>query len=286
MTVSEAETEDFVDWIGRTETVSETVAPFPSMALAALFDREPSAAAEGEIGPLDHWLHFLPLHRQSEIADDGHVMRGGFMPPVPLPRRMFAGARIEFVRPIRIGERASRLGRVTEVTSKIGRSGDLIFVSVRQDISGPDGPALTEHQNIVYRSQPGAGAPARQIGGPALERPDWREEFEPTVAALFRYSALLFNAHRIHYDHPYTTGKERYPGLVVHGQLVATLLADLAVRRAGPLASFAFRSHAAFFADRRITLKGRLDGARITLAAEDPDGVVGMTAEAVLRGRT
>lgn len=277
------ETIDLSQWIGRTESVRETLAPFPSRALAALLDRDPDSAGDGEIPPLAHWLYFLPLHRQSELAPDGHVQRGGFMPPVPLPRRMFAGARITFLQPLNIGTEARRVGRVTSIKSKTGRTGALTFVQVHQEIEVPSGLALMEEQDIVYRTHPSSGSLNVRSGGEPLENPQWRETYRPDASALLRYSALLFNAHRIHYDHRYTTEIEHYPDLIVHGQLVATLLADLAHQKGGPLASFAFRSHAPLFVDRQITLTGRREGALIRLAAEDESGLVAMTAEAELR---
>jgi 3-methylfumaryl-CoA hydratase len=198
---------------------------------------------------------------------------------------MFAGARITFLRPLTIGSPARRVGTVTEITAKTGRTGPLTFVQVRQEIAGPDGPALVEEQDIVYRTHPAPGAAGGQAGGPRLDDAAWTEVYLPDATALLRYSALLFNAHRIHYDYRYVTGIEHYPDLVVHGQLVATLLADLAERKTGPLASFAFRSHAAFFVDRPITLMGRADGDEIRLAAIDDNGLVAMTAEARSRPR-
>lgn len=278
-----ADSADLSLWIGRTESVSETLAPFPGRALAALLDRDPDSAGHDEIAPLEHWLHLLPLHRQSEIATDGHTRRGGFLPPVPLPRRMFAGAQITFLRPLTTGSQARRVGTVASITPKTGRSGPLTFVQIRQEIAGPDGPALIEEQDIVYRTHPTADAAGTKSGGPRLDDATWTEVYRPDASALLRYSALLFNAHRIHYDHRYTTGIEHYPDLIVHGQLVATLLADLAQSRAGPLASFAFRSYAPFFVDRPITLMGRADGDLVSLAAADDTGLVAMTAEARTR---
>lgn len=277
--IDEATLQALMAWRGRTETIEETIAPMPSAALAALLDDDVSPRQGDPIAPLAHWLHFLPIHRQSEIAEDGHVMRGGFMPPVPLPRRMFAGASVTFLKPLHIGERARRVGTVGDIVLKHGRTGPLVFVTVDQEIHGEDGISLRETQNIVYRSAPtGPTAPAAEIASRAAG--DWSREFMPDSAALFRYSALLFNAHRIHYDYPYTTGVESYPGLVVHGQLVATLLADLARKKGRDLATFSFQSRSAFFADALVTARGKNLQDRVELWAEDPAGAVGMRAEA------
>jgi 3-methylfumaryl-CoA hydratase len=271
---------DLAAWIGRQEIVEERIAPMPSAALRALLDSAEPPPRDGDpLPPLAHWMHFLPLHRQSELAEDGHVRRGGFMPPIPLPRRMFAGARIEFLRPLRIGELARRVGTVTKIEEKQGKTGRLVFVSVKQEIAGEEGLSLREAQDIVYRDKPRADAPA-SVSQQAAEREQWGCDLLPDSRMLFRYSALIFNAHRIHYDHPYATVAEAYPSLVVHGQLMATFLADLARKRAGQsLAAFKFRSSRAFFADEPVRLSGcHVDGG-VSLWASNSGGVA-MTAEA------
>jgi 3-methylfumaryl-CoA hydratase len=275
----------FRSWIGREETVAENLSPFPTAALQALLDRdEPHPQSGQALPPLAHWLHFLPIHRQSELAEDGHVRRGGFLPPLPYPRRMFAGARISFERPLRIGEPARRTGTVTDVVEKQGRTGRLAFVSVRQEIRGEQGLALTEEQDIVYRTAPVPGQPPA-VSRPAPGKEQWGRDLVPDSAMLFRYSALLFNAHRIHYDWRYVTEIEGYPGLVVHGQLVATFLADLARQETGlDLASFSYRSLEAFFAGGTIRLSGRRDGNRVQLWASHAGGI-GTVAEASLATR-
>src|SRR3546814_867030 len=142
-------------WIGRTEVVEEVIAPTPVRMRAAMLDHDdPPPRAGDPIPPLSHWTYLIPSHLQSELAEDGHVLRGGFMPPVPLPRRMFAGGRIQFLKPIRIGEKARRTGRVTDLVAKRGRSGQLVFASVRQEIEGEDGPARVAEPANVYRDHP------------------------------------------------------------------------------------------------------------------------------------
>jgi 3-methylfumaryl-CoA hydratase len=274
-------------WIGREEVVEEVIGPMPVRMLAAMLDHDDPAPALGDpIPPLAHWTQLIPTHRQSELAEDGHARRGPFMPPVPLPRRMFAGGRTRFLKPIRVGETARRTARVTDLVAKQGRSGRLVFASVRQEIEGENGLALVEEQDIVYREQPRRAArrAAGQNAGQAQSTPQEGERsrtYLPDDAMLFRYSALIFNAHRIHYDRRYATEIEHYPGLVVHGQLVATCLADLAVREWGrPLADFSFRARLPLFDGTPFTVAGAQNGETLTLWANNSSGKVAMTAEA------
>ena len=276
---------DFTDWIGRREEAHD-VATLSSVAgMIATLDRDGAAPKIGDaVPPLWHWMYFAPMARASEIGADGHPRRGGFMPPVPLPRRMFAGGRSTFHAPIRIGDEISRQGEFANVTRKVGRSGELVFVTVRYRITTPEGLAIEEEQDIVYRD---GAAPARTPATSQAEIADgdWRRTVTPDPVMLFRYSALTFNGHRIHYDHPYVTGVEGYPGLVVHGPLIATLLADLGRDESGrPLHRFAFRAKSPLFATAPFTVSGRMaaDGQSCTLAAVAPDGAIAMTAEAEL----
>jgi 3-methylfumaryl-CoA hydratase len=236
-------------WVGRSETRTERLAPFPANALAATFDRDDESYADGMALPaLWHWLHFLPVSPLGEAGPDGHPARGGFLPPVPLPRRMWAGSRLDFHQPLVIGENCTRLSTVTKVEHKAGKSGDLVFVTVRHEISGENGPALSEEHDIVYR---GAVTPGTTVPPPVAPPPasDWNFAISPDPVLLFRYSALTFNSHRIHYDLDYATREEGYPGLVVHGPLIATLLLD-GLRRTHPeahLTRFVFRAMAPTF---------------------------------------
>jgi 3-methylfumaryl-CoA hydratase len=272
-------------WVGRTETAEDVVGAAPLAMLAALLDRDDAAPAAGDgIPPLAHWLYFLPVHRQSAIGPDGHAARGEFLPPVPLPRRMWAGSRIEFVRRIAVGERIRRVSRIASVTAKEGRSGPLVFVTVRHEVSGPGGPAIVDEHDIVYRSAEGA-AVAPAVAAPAGEA--FSREVRPDPVLLFRYSAVTFNGHRIHYDHPYVTGVEGYPGLVVHGPLVATLLVDL-LRRNRPgveLASFAFRALRPLFDTAPFAVCGIADdaGRAARLWTRDAEGAITMDATATWR---
>ena len=213
-------------WIGRTESIDDRVGAAPVVSLHATLDDPVATVADGAVlPPLWHWLYFLPKVRQSEIGPDGHAKRGGFLPPVPLPRRMWAGGQFEFRSPIRVGDRITRLSTIEDVKSKEGRTGSLVFVKVRHEVrcDGAADPAIVEHHDIVYRAaqQPDDVAPPPQK---APSDADWTRRIVPDDVLLFRYSALTFNGHRIHYDRRYVTEVEGYPGLIVHGPLIATLL--------------------------------------------------------------
>ena len=277
--------ERLADWVGRTETAHDAASAAPVAMLSALLDRDdPPPRAGDALPPLAHWLHFLPVHRQSEVGADGHARRGEFLPPVPLPRRMWAGSRIAFLRPIAIGESIRRTSTIAAVTVKEGRSGPLVFVTVRHEVSGPGGVALTDEHDIVYRAAAGAaGAPP--VAAPSGEA--WSRAIRPDPVLLFRYSAATFNGHRIHYDHPYATGVEGYPGLVVHGPLVATLLVELLRRnRAGvELESFAFRALRPLFDTAPFTTCGLPDepSRSARLWTRDAEGAITMEATATWR---
>ena len=270
-------------WIGKEETLDDVVTPLPLVALSATLDRaDPPPRAGDPLPPLWHWLYFLEFTRAAELGADGHTARGGFLPPVPLPRRMWAGSRFEFSRPLHVGERIRRTSVVADVSVKDGRTGPLVFVLVKHAISGEGGLALSEEHDIVYR---GAPAPGEQPPPPRPAPADavWRREIVPTPVLLFRYSALSFNAHRIHFDHPYAV-EHGYPGLVVHGPLLATLLMDLLrCNLSAAVKSFRFRALRPIFATAPFAVCGhRGEGGRIKLWAEDDRGFLCMDAEAGL----
>ncbi len=270
-------------WIGRHETRSERLSPFPSNALAATLDRDDAPYSEGTaLPPIWHWLHFLPVSPLVEAGPDGHPARGGFLPPVPLPRRMWAGSRLKFRKPLVIGETVSRISTVTKVEHKSGRSGELVFVTVRHEMTGETGLAIEEEHDIVYRE---AAAPGAPVPAPLAAPGDaqWTRPVVPDAVLLFRYSALTFNSHRIHYDLDYTRTVEGYPGLIVHGPLIATLLLD-GLRRAHPdrvVRTFAFRALAPTFHIDPFTVSGRVEGAEARLWAAK-SGALTMDATAEL----
>ena len=280
---------DLQAWIGRSQTLHDTIHPTPVLALAATLDHPAAACAPGSALPLLwHWLYFLPLHRQSDIGPDGHAKRGGFMPPVPLPRRMWAGSQFDFRSPLRVGDQVARTSTIDDVTLKDGRTGPLVFVKVRHEwrCNGAAGPALVEFHDIVYRAaqRPNdvAPPPVRAADGAA-----WQQAIGADEVLLFRYSALTFNGHRIHYDRKYATEVEGYPGLVVHGPLIATLLLDL-LRRQMPgadVAHFRFKAVRPSFDGHPVKVNGApgADGKTVKLWAQDHDGWLTMHATATLR---
>jgi 3-methylfumaryl-CoA hydratase len=280
---------DLKNWIGRTETVSDIVTATPCAALSATLDRPAERPPTGTPLPaLWHWLYFLPLHRQSEIGPDGHAKRGGFLPPVPLPRRMWAGSQFQFREPLRVGDAITRVSTIHEVTEKSGRTGPLVFVKVRHEISrdGATEAAITEFHDIVYREapKPNDAPPAPQ---PAPASAAWERCWVPDDVLLFRYSALTFNGHRIHYDRRYVTEIEGYPGLIVHGPLIATLLLDLLryQRPDAEVAEYRFKAVQPIFDINPFSVCGEplADGKTFHLWAKDHDGWLAMDATATIK---
>jgi 3-methylfumaryl-CoA hydratase len=289
MRIETMNTEEIGAWIGRSEAVHDIATAAPVRGLTATLDHPPVDLSPGTpLPPLWHWLYFLPMHRQSEIGSDGHAKRGGFLPPVPLPRRMWAGSQFEFRSPIRIGDAVERISTIADVTAKEGRTGKLVFVKVRHEVrcNGAADPAIVEFHDIVYREarKPGDVDPPPQ---PAERGAPWRREIVPDDVLLFRYSALTFNGHRIHYDRRYVTQVEGYPGLVVHGPLIATLLMDL-LRRNLPnadVAEFRFRAVRPTFDLHPFAVNGmpQADAKTVKLWAHDHEGWLTMDAVATLR---
>jgi 3-methylfumaryl-CoA hydratase len=286
-----ADIEALQKWIGRSESTEDVVSKFPVAALAAALDRDDPPPRNGDVlPPLWHWLYFLPVYRQSDAGPDGHMRRGGFLPPVPLPRRMWAGSRVRFRQALRVGDAIRRVSTVADVSHKSGRSGDLVFVVVRHEISAGDGMAITEEHDIVYRDAPRGGGGAVEAspgpaGGASPDAP-WQRVVHPDPLLLFRYSALTFNGHRIHYDRSYVTEVEGYPGLVVHGPLLATLMLDL-LRRERPeakVAQFRFRALRPVFDTAPFTVCGAPgpNAGEVALWVRGPDGAHAMDAHATL----
>jgi 3-methylfumaryl-CoA hydratase len=279
--------DDLHTWVGRQQTATDTFTPTSVVALNATLDHDPMAAAPGQVLPyLWHWLYFLPHARMSDIGPDGHPYRGGFLPPVALPRRMWAGSQFSFNAPLRVGDVVQRSSTIDSVNVKQGRTGQLVFVKVRHELQaqGAAQPNVVEFHDIVYRGakQPGDAEPAPT---PAPGGAQWQREWRPDEVMLFRYSALTFNGHRIHYDRAYTTGEEGYPGLVVHGPLIATLLMDL-LRRECPqadVASFRFKAVRPTFDGHPMRVSARQEGSTVHLWAQDHEGWLTMDAQATLR---
>jgi 3-methylfumaryl-CoA hydratase len=277
-------TADLNAWIARHEEAMDHLDPARTRALLAALER-PADVAEGDpLPPLFHWLHFWDVRPPSDTGPDGHRKRGGFLPPIDLPRRMWAGGEVTFVAPLRLGEAVRKVSTITAIEEKTGRSGVLVFVTVTHEISGPSGLAIRERQDLVFREPPPRPppVPAAPTAGP-MEPSDWREPTDAGPILLFRYSALTMNSHRIHYDRPYAVEEEGYEGLVVHGPLQATLLAGLAARELPkPLARFDYRGLSAATDTAPIDVCGRRDDAGLELWVEQ-GGVRTMAARGVSR---
>jgi|SRR5271168_4066898 len=275
-------------WIGRSEESTCVLAHSSVAALAATLDR-PKAPREGDPLPLLwHWIFFQPAARHSELAPDGHPQRGDFLPPAPLPRRMWAGGALRFSpeASLTIGATATRRSRIASVDAKSGKSGPLLFVTLEHSFFEEQGcAALTERHDIVYRGPP----PARDVVAasvPSIPRgpAQWRREMLASSTLLFRYSALTFNAHRIHYDQPYSTTVEGYPGLVVHGPLIPTLCMELLLSKLpqARVVTFDYRAIAPLFDTTPFSVCGRSPGTGVELWAEHATGDLAMTANATL----
>lgn len=271
-------------WIGRQDVTRDLIAGTPAEALAATFNHGRSSYEEGVPLPGPWiWLYFLPRAPMSDVGPDGHPKRGGFLPPVDLPRRMWAGSRMAFHKPVRIGDIAERRSTILRVEEKAGRSGALVFVTVQHDISVGGELAIRDEHDIVYVGIPEQFAPPPRVDLPPV---DWSERVTADPVLLFRYSALTFNGHRIHYDRQYCLDVEHYPGLVVHGPLQASLLFDAAIRRNPDreARSFEFRAVRPFFDFDAISINGRTDSPDETqLFTATPDGGVGMKASIAWR---
>ncbi len=254
-------------------------------AMSATLDLDETPALGDPLPLLWHWLYFWPTARQSLLGVDGHAAKGGFLPDLGLPRRMWAGGRLRFVAPLRVGQVATRASRVMAVEQKEGRSGRLAFVTVKHEMRDGDQLYIDEEHDIVYRDAPVPGTPApAPVAAP--QGAVWQRTIEPTETLLFRYSALTFNGHRIHYDRDYATRVEDYPDLVVHGPLISTLLMDL-LRRNLPHATvreYAYRAVRPTFLGNTFSVcaKPSEDGKTIELWSHDHEGWLTMSARATL----
>ena len=271
------------EWVGREEAAHDEVTLPAVRRLAALLDLAPDEYRRGQAIPGGWYVVLFGAEaRQSALGPDGHPAKGQFLPPVPLPRRMFAGRRVWFHERLRIGDEVSRVSRIASITPKQGRSGAMCFVTVRHEISSPRGLAVVEEQDLVYREASPA-APARREASPAPQPDplDWTRTLTPDPTMVFRYSAITFNAHRIHYDAAYAREQEGYPDLVVNGGLTTSLLWEFAQSRTGTaIKSSASRNVKALFVNRPLTLCGRRAGAeRVRVWALDADGELALDAE-------
>lgn len=274
------------DWVGREEERTERVLAPSVQALAAALDLEDAPGPGKPLPPGWQWLFFNPVVRRSGLGGDGHPQRGGFLPPIELPRRMWAGSRVRYLADVPVDATATRRSLILKVENKVGKRGSLWFVTVEHVISCEGKPCIAEEQDIVYRDAAPPGASPAAAPEPYDGQAKWSQEFRPDTTLLFRYSALTFNGHRIHYDQAYAREEEGYPDLVVHGPLTATLLQQFAVAHGGGrrLASFDFRGVSPLFVGRPFRLEGRdAESGAMSLWARGPDGELAMSATATFR---
>jgi 3-methylfumaryl-CoA hydratase len=273
-------------WIGREEERSERILGSVVNAMAATLDLERAPLAGEALPPAWQWLFFNPVLRRNALGRDGHPRRGGFLPPIELPRRMWAGSRVRYLAAVPIEAQATRRSRILKIENKVAKRGPLSLLTVEHTISCDGTPCISEEQDIVYLEP----APPSTVAASAPQRhdavPQWSRSFEPDTTLLFRYSALTFNGHRIHYDQAYARDEEGYPDLVVHGPLTATLLHQFASEhgQGRPLAGFDFRGVTPLFVGREFRLEGRhTDDGSLALWARGPDGELAMSATATFR---
>ncbi|WP_313441088.1 MaoC family dehydratase N-terminal domain-containing protein [Novosphingobium sp.] len=278
---STLDTAHLQEWIGREEVAVDHLTPALAERFHATLSLPGEAPRDGEVAPrLIHFCLCQPVAPMDALGEDGHPARGGFLPPVPLPRRMWAGSDIAFSGELLVGDVVTRRSVVSEVTAKEGRTGALCFVTVDHEISGSAGIVAQDRQTIVYRALD-AASPAREPEPAATGAST--VAVSPTAPLLFRYSALTFNGHRIHYDHPYATSVEKYPGLVVHGPLQATMLLHLAATLGGKGAPdrFSFRSTSTLFDTEGFFLHaGHVADGELRLWTARSGGPVAMQAQA------
>jgi len=250
---------EYQQWLGKSEQAEDEIRPQAVAALAATLDKNAFAASIGQpLPPAWHWMYFQTAAPASELGPDGHPRRGGFLPPIPLPGRMWAGSRLYFHEPILIGDRLQRRSTIADITLKQGRSGQLAFVKVHHAYLRDGVCLLDEEHDIVYREATPRGA-GSQAPNETTAKGEWQRMIQPDPVLLFRYSALTFNGHRIHYDRSYCQDVEGYPGLIVHGPLIATLLLDLLCSsQPRRVREFDFRALAPLFDTGVFSVNGEL----------------------------
>ena len=272
-------------WIGRTQEASDIITPQLVKGLRATLFLDIGEPKTGDAAPFTtHWCLAQPVVPASELGPDGHPARGGFLPPVPLPRRMWAGGQLEFLDSLRVGDTVTRSSKIADVTQKTGSTGTLCFASVDHTITTPRGVAIRERQDIVYRDNPPADATPAPTSAPKAAPPKARhsESHLADAVLLFRYSALTFNGHRIHYDRDYVTKVEGYPGLIVHGPLQAALQVEFAARLHQGQApkKFVYRGVQPLFDGANFTVNADEDGAALSTWTANADGTPTMKGTA------
>ena len=285
------------DWVGRTRKEEDEVSLGAVRRLAATLDQDPLAFHPGGELP-ESWYAILfgPIARESALGPDGHPLTGDFLPPLHNTRRMFAGRRVRFHQPLRVGDRVVRISAVTKAEPKSGRSGPFTLLTVTHELRAGAGVAITEEQDIVYRPKvaaaeadktaAGSGPRPMRQAAPDAEKPEWSRPFTPDPVLLFCYSALTFNAHRIHYDLPYAREQEGYPALVINGGLTALLLVETArAHLPGAIAGYSARAMHPLFIGQTIVLNGRRSDEGAELWARDPDGCRAYQVNVVIEKR-
>ncbi|HEV2160196.1 FAS1-like dehydratase domain-containing protein [Bradyrhizobium sp.] len=270
-------------WIGRSTEATDIVTAQLVMGLRATLFQEVGEPRTGDAAPFTvHWCLAQPVFPMSMLGPDGHPTRGGFLPPVPLPRRMWAGGEIEFLQPLQVGDESTRTSRIADVQVKTGSTGTLCFVSVEHSISSPRGTAIRERQDIVYREMT-SNAPATAKAPPPLPKAQHRETHVSDPVLLFRYSALTFNGHRIHYDRDYVTKVEGYPGLIFHGPLQAAFIIEMAAKLRGGKApkKFTYRGVQPLFEGSEFSINANETEAGLELWTANAEGQPTMKGTAV-----
>lgn len=270
-------------WIGNSQTQHSDLPSFPAQALAGAIDSKLSPGAGSPLPLPWQWLYFLDPTRREGTGDDGHPQKGGFLPPVPLPRRMWAAGAMTINQPLILGEPTDKTTTITSVEAKTGRSGPLVFVNLQHEFSQGGALCISEEQNLVYREAPAERTPLPPGESPKADA-EFTREIDPDPVLLFRYSALTYNAHRIHYDRDYAVNTELYPALVVHGPLLATLLPQLAGHRFPGLQinTYKFKAVRPTFDNRPFTLCGKRSDHQLDLWSVDHDGFICMQAAATI----
>jgi len=275
---------DLTDWLGNSEERQDQIVAFPANALSATLNYDVKYLDGSVLPPLWHWLYFLPIYRLDQANYDGHAALGGFLPPVKLPRRMWAGSRVSFLYDLTIGTEARKVSTIKSIQQKSGKSGDLVFVTVAHQVFQNDTCCIEEEHDIVYRSAPDINATA-----PVFKTTDTSPEFsyvvKPDPILLFRYSALTFNGHRIHYDQPFCIETEGYEGLVVHGPLLATMMLDLIWQNFpdAVVKYFQFRALAPVFDTMKFEVCGcKISSSEVEIWIKRDDGVLAMSGSANL----
>jgi len=263
-------------WIGRSETVADGLDATLAGRITATLGGPPLTVND-PLPPLWQWAFFIQTAPMDGLGEDGHPARGGFLPPAADRNRMWAGGRVEFIAPLRVGVPAERRSTIADVKEKAGRTGSLLFVTVRHEYWQDGAVAISEEQDIVYR-QP---SPPKVEGTEPAPDAEWRQAVDPNPVLLFRYSAVTFNGHRIHYDHPYVTDKEGYSGLVVHGPMIATLMVA-AFQQANPgkkLEHLSYRGLRPLIAPAPFDVAGRLSGTGVADLWAEQDGTLAHQAQ-------